>query len=163
VQNSAEYVLEKEKFSMSNVGKILNSEILRLSQKVVRLHIGPIRSATSAYRKQLVNLKKQVQQLEREVAALRRASATHDSSPQDDSAAIPRFSAKGLRSLRGRLELSAAEFGRLIEVGAQTVYNWENEKTSPRPAQRSAIAGLRNIGKKQVRLRLGATQVEQDR
>jgi len=56
--------------------------------------------------------------------------------------------------MRSRLDLSAADFGRLLNVGAQTIYNWETEKTKPRPAQLPAIAALRKIGKREARARL---------
>lgn len=143
---------------MPNVGEVLRSEISRLSKKTVRSLIVPVQSATNAHRKQLAALKKQVQQLEREITALRRASVRAAPEPEGQEAKSHRFTAKGLRTLRGRLGLSAEEFGRLVSVGAQTVYNWENEKNSPRPAQVTAIAGLRQIGKREARTRLDAMQ-----
>ena len=143
---------------MPNVGQVLKSEISRLSKKEVRAHVGPVQSATRAHRKQLAALKKQVQQLERQIAALRRASAAKVPPAEGEVDTKLRFSAKGLRSLRNRLGLSAEEFGLLIEVSGQTVYNWENGKTVPRPAQLPGIAALRTVGKKEARTRLDALQ-----
>jgi DNA-binding transcriptional regulator YiaG len=144
---------------MPNVGEVLKNEISRVSKKVIRAHLSPIQSATIAHRRQLAVLKKQVQQLEREIAALRRASEKGISQPEIENDTKLRFTAKGLKSLRNRLGLSADEFGRLVQVGAQTVYNWESEKTSPRPAQVLSIVRLRKIGKREARTRLDAMGV----
>jgi DNA-binding transcriptional regulator YiaG len=65
-----------------------------------------------------------------------------------------RFSAKGLASQRQRLGLAAAEMGLLLGVSAQTVYNWEAGKSRPRQQQLAAIAALRGLGKRQVKVRL---------
>jgi DNA-binding transcriptional regulator YiaG len=65
-----------------------------------------------------------------------------------------RFSAKGLVALRRRLGLSAADLGALMGVSAQTIYNWEAEKSRPRQQQLDAFAALRGIGKRQAAARL---------
>jgi DNA-binding transcriptional regulator YiaG len=143
---------------MPNVGAILKSEIARVSKKVVREHVGPIHATTSTHRKQLATLKKQVQELQRELALLRRASEKARPEPETANGVQHRFSAKGVKSLRGRLDLSAEDFGRLLDVGGQTIYNWESEKTTPRPAQVPAIAELRGIGKREARRRVEALQ-----
>lgn len=65
-----------------------------------------------------------------------------------------RFVAKGLRSMRQKLGLSAAELASLIGVSEQSVYNWEQKKATPRREQVAAIVGLRGIGKKEARARL---------
>jgi len=142
---------------MPNFASALKGEISRLSTKAARQHVAPVQSTTKTLRKQVSVLKKQLQTLEREVAALKRqaAPAKPDAEPEDE--AKVRFTAKGLRSLRTRLGLSAEEFGRLLDVGQQTIYNWESEKTQPRRAQVPAIAALRKIGKREARARLEET------
>lgn len=139
---------------MPNFASALKSEISRLSTKAARQHVATVQSATSTLRKQVSALKKQLQTLEREVAALKRQGVRTkpDVTPEDESKA--RFTAKGLRSLRARLDLSAEEFGRLLDVGQQTIYNWESGKTQPRRAQVPAIAALRKIRKREARARL---------
>lgn len=141
---------------MPNIATLLKTEIVRLSKKTLRQSIAPLQAASSSHRHQLALLKKQVQALEQEVARLRKqAGKAQPATPvAEEDGKAPRFSAKGLRSLRARLDLSAEDFGRLIDVTAQSVYNWEAEKTVPRGAQVAAIAALRGIGKKEVRARL---------
>ena len=67
-----------------------------------------------------------------------------------------RFSVKGLKSLRARLELSAADFGRLAGASGQSVYNWEAGKTVPAATQRATLASLRGLGKREAAKRLEA-------
>jgi len=109
-------------------------------------------------RTQLAALKKQVQQLEREVAQLRRKATQSQASQLSLDAQTVRFSAKGLRSLRKRLNLSAQELGQLVEVSGPTIYSWEGEKTAPRSEQKLVLAGLRTIGKREALARLQAIQ-----
>lgn len=139
---------------MPNLASALKGEISRLSTKVARQHIAPVQSTTAALRKQLSTLKKQLQVLEREVGALKRQARRAETivAPVEDSQI--RVTAKGLRSLRSRLGLSAQEFGRLLGVGQQTIYNWESEKAHPSPALLPVIAELRRIGKREARARL---------
>ena len=140
---------------MSNIASLLKSEIIRLSKKVVRENLSSIQSATMAHRRQLTELKKQVHQLEREVAQLRRVAAKSPRVVSETTNAVTnRFVAKGLRSLRVRLGLSAEDFGRLVGVGGQTIYNWEGKKTTPNSSQVAAIAQLRKLGKRDARKRL---------
>lgn len=50
----------------------------------------------------------------------------------EETTKAPRFSAKGLNAQRARLELSAADFGKLLGVSAQSIHNRETEKANPR-------------------------------
>jgi DNA-binding transcriptional regulator YiaG len=140
---------------MSNVASVLKTEISRLSKRVVRQHVAPIQSATTANRKQLASLRKQLQELQRQVSALQRAAGkNHAPAEAPAESAQVRVTAKGLRSLRKRLDLSAEDFGKLVKVTGHTVYGWEGEKSSPQPKHLPAIAELRHIGKREARARL---------
>jgi DNA-binding transcriptional regulator YiaG len=83
---------------------------------------------------------------------LERPSATK-SSP---SASKVRFVPKGLRAQRSRLGLSAADYGKLVGVSAQSIYNWEQGHAKPRAEQLATLAALRSIGKRDARARLNA-------
>ncbi len=138
---------------MPDIAGILKNEISRLAKKTVREQLHPLQSTTVSHRQQLSALKKQVAELQREVSRLSRLMPKKSPSPPAESTKI-RFVAKGLRSLRDRLGLSAEDFARLLDVSGQTIYNWESQKTTPRPAQVSAIAALRGIGKKEAMAQL---------
>lgn len=141
---------------MPNLGTVLKNEIIRLANKAARQNLSSIQSASSSQRRQLAALKKQVQSLEKELTRLHRLGKSNSAAPAADDSNKTRFVAKGLVSLRNRLGLGAKEFGLLLGVSAQTVYNWEARKTVPRPAQVTAIAALRSIGKREAQARLDA-------
>jgi DNA-binding XRE family transcriptional regulator len=52
------------------------------------------------------------------------------------------------------VDLSASDFGKLLRVSAQSIYNWEAEKARPRPEQIVKLAALRGLGKREVATRL---------
>jgi DNA-binding transcriptional regulator YiaG len=142
---------------MSDIAALLKSEITRLSKKVLRQHVTPLQTAATAQRRQIANLKKQVIALEREVSKLRRATVSNVAAkPEAESNTTIRFVAKGFKSMRARLGISAEDLGRLLGVSGQTVYNWEHQKAKPRASQIAAIAALRGIGKKEAQQRLAA-------
>jgi DNA-binding transcriptional regulator YiaG len=140
---------------MSGLASAIKSEITRLARKEVRAQVEPLRKANAAYRRDIAELKRQVVQLERQVRVAGRTRAT-PLAAADGSATKTRFVAKGLRSLRSRLGLSAAEFGRLAGASGQSVYNWEAGKTVPARSQQEVLAGLRGLGKREARARLEA-------
>ncbi len=139
---------------MPNIGVVLKDEITRLSKKVVKAYVGPLQTNSATHRRHIAALKRQVSALEKEITRLRRGergrAASAAAAPRDGSDSSLRFQAKGLRSLRARLGLSAEEFGKLVGVSGQSVYNWEAEKTVPRRAQLASLSKLRGVGKREV-------------
>jgi ribosome-binding protein aMBF1 (putative translation factor) len=136
---------------MPNIGALLKQEIARLSRKEVRSEVLATKKASAQHRRHIAALKRQVATLERELSVLRRR--VNDRAP---AAAAPagrqhvRFVAKGLKSHRDRLGMSAAEYGKLIGVSAQSIYNWEQGHARPRSGQLGRIAALRSIGKREA-------------
>lgn len=139
---------------MSDIASLLKSEISRLSKKAIRQQMGSVQAATTAHRRQLAAMKKQIGQLEQEVKKLRRVASSGAAPKVAEVGGKLRFVAKGLKSLRTRLGLSAEELGALLGVSGQSVYNWESKKTVPRATQVAAIAALRGLGKREVQARL---------
>jgi DNA-binding transcriptional regulator YiaG len=137
---------------MPNIAAMLREEISRLSRKEVRGQVAATKKATTQHRRHIAVLKRQVAQLERQVALLSRKVL--DTPQAASTATRPRFVAKGLRSQRKRLGLSAADYGTLLGVSAQSIYNWEHELASPRTGQVAKLAALRGIGKRQAAERL---------
>ncbi len=147
---------------MPNVAVILKEEIVRLARKEIKREHVATRKLIARQRKDIAELKQRVALLTREArAGARRQAASAAQDSADDDGPRVRFSAKGLQSLRARLDLSAGDFAKLIGVSAQSVYNWEHEHSSPRAAQLVALASLRKIGKREAQARLqqlGATK-----
>jgi DNA-binding transcriptional regulator YiaG len=140
---------------MSNIGTVLRDEISRLSRKEVRSQVDPTKKFTSQHRHDIAALKRQMTQLERQVTLLSRKVLGSRPEVSPDAAAKPmRFSAKGLHAQRSRLGLSANDFGKLLGVSPQTIYNWEQEAAHPRTEQLGKLTALRGIGKREVGERL---------
>ena len=137
---------------MSSLGTMLKGEITRLSRKEARVQVEPLRKANATYRRDIAELKRQVTLLQRQLTGLGRA---RKNAPEPTAEAKPmRFVAKGLRSLRARLGVSAAEFGQLVGASGQSVYNWESGKAVPRASQMAALANVRGLGKREAQARL---------
>jgi DNA-binding XRE family transcriptional regulator len=140
---------------MPNIGSVLKEEIIRLSRKESRIQIDPTKKATIRQRREVAELKRQVAQLTRQVVLLSRKTLGAPAvGPADQKGKPARFSAKGLRVQRERLGLSAEDFGKLLGVSAQSIYNWEHEKARPRAEQLAKVPALRSVGKREARARL---------
>lgn len=136
---------------MPNLGALLKQEIARVSRRQIRAEIESLKSASTQHRKTIQGLRAQITTLEREINALKKrvASPQQAAAPAAETPAI-RFIAKGLKTHRTRLGLSAGDFGRLVGVTAQSVYNWEQQSSRPRAEQIARIAALRKMGKRDV-------------
>lgn len=144
---------------MPNIGAVLKQEIARLSRREIRSEVQATRKASAQYRRHIAALRRQVAALERQVVMLSRRVRATPVPPAETSTKF-RFVAKGLRSQRARLGLSAEEYAKLLGVSAQSIYNWERGVATPRPAQVAAIATLRGIGKREARSRLGTVKAK---
>jgi len=140
---------------MPNIGAVLKQEIVRLSRREVRAQVQTTKKASAQYRRDIAALKREVEALKRQIGLLqRRGPGGPRAVPAESTNRKVRFVAKGLRSQRNRVGLSADDYARLVGVSAQTIYNWEQGHTAPRPEQLRAIAALRGIGKREAAARL---------
>ncbi|MDR0184212.1 helix-turn-helix domain-containing protein [Lysobacter arvi] len=139
---------------MPNLGTVLKAEISRLARKEVRAEVETLRKASGTYRREIAELKRQVAQLQRLVKQASKTRPAPATASEENDTARHRFSAKGLQSLRTKLGLSAADFGKLAGVSGQSIYHWEQGKSVPRKSQLPKLAGLRGLGKKEARARL---------
>ncbi len=137
---------------MANIAGVLREEILRLARKELRKQTGAFKRASAQYRRDIAELKRRISNLQRRLSPIERQTTRTASVPipKGDANGV-RFTAKGLRSQRQRLALSAADFGKLVGVTGQSVYSWEHELSRPRKQQVVRIASLRHLGKKEAR------------
>jgi DNA-binding transcriptional regulator YiaG len=136
---------------MPNIATAIREEIKRLSRQQSRTQVEPTKKVTATHRRDIALLKRRVIQLERQVKSLIQRASSTSAVPQTSApVSNVRFIAKGLRSHRDRLGLSAEGLGRLLGVSAQSVYNWESGKVRPRSDQITKLAHLRKVGKRQV-------------
>jgi DNA-binding transcriptional regulator YiaG len=141
---------------MANIASLLKTEIVRLARKEVRKEVQALRKASATHRREIAALKRSNASLERRAKQLAKRAPAVNRAEQDQPESKNRFSAKGLRSMRTRLGLSADQLAKLLGVSMQSVYNWERKVAVPRAGQIAAIAGLRSIGKKEALQRLEA-------
>jgi DNA-binding transcriptional regulator YiaG len=136
---------------MPNIATVLREEILRLARKEIRRQTNALKQASAQYRKDIAEMKRRVSDLQRRVSPIEKQVLKDVSSqvPEVDAERV-RFTAKGLRSQRRRLGLSAADCGTLIGVTNQTIYNWEHGKARPLKQQLARIASLRHMGRREA-------------
>ncbi|MDP4028398.1 MAG: helix-turn-helix domain-containing protein [Gallionella sp.] len=136
---------------MANLTSMLKDEISRISRKEMRAETEKLKKASSQYRSDIASLKRRASSLEQQVGRLEKlVSKLAGEAPTSEPASKPRFTAKGFKSHRDRLGLSAEAAGSLLGVSAQTIYSWEAGKSSPRAVQMERIVALRRLGKREV-------------
>ena len=140
---------------MSELTKVLRTEISRLAKKEARGLVEPARKSSSAAKRELVALKRRVAGLERALSILKKSTRNPAAAfkPVGPARAI-RFTARGVRAQRDRLGMSAEDFGKLLGVSSQAIYNWEHGAARPRTALLDRLAVVRAIGKREARVRL---------
>lgn len=142
---------------MPNIASVFREEILRLARKELRSQSTSTKKAAVQHRRDIAALKRRVTELQRQVNALSKRASRNGALPTKTQAADMtkfRFVAKGFRSLRSRLGLSAEDFGKLISASGQSVYAWETGRTVPRREQVAKIAAVRALGKREAQTRL---------
>ncbi len=139
---------------MASFNQAFKDEVARLARKEVREELVTMAKKGAQYRRDIAALKRQVTDLERKVAFLEkrekgRLGEDAEASPATDSKPA-RFSAAWLRTHREKIGFSAADYGALIGVTAQSIYMWEREQTAPRRAQIEKLASIRGIGRREA-------------
>jgi len=145
---------------MPNIAKVLREEIQRLAKRQARAELRPVRRDN-------VRLKKIVADLRRQMAALKRTSrelvkkvtpvvAVKETERATARAAKLRPTSKSLKTLRTRLGLTQAQFGKLLGVSGQAVAQWATKegRIRMRRATLSTLAGIQNVGKREAWRRL---------
>jgi DNA-binding transcriptional regulator YiaG len=144
---------------MSNVAKALKAEISRISRKEVKSATGPIAKANIDLKKTVVDLKKRLTALENEnkrlLAGVKKEKPVSASESSEETKKA-RITSTTIRSLRSRLGLSQAEFGKLAGVTTGAVYLWE-KKEGPlnlRDKTKAALLSIKGMGAKTGKLKM---------
>ncbi|GMW02276.1 MAG: hypothetical protein AMXMBFR84_34120 [Candidatus Hydrogenedentota bacterium] len=142
---------------MPNIAKLLKEEIRRVARKELKEATAKLIRANSELRRSLVQQKRRIAALEKQSGRLRRMGAPE---PQFADEAKPggrlRISSTTIKNVRSRMGLTQSEFGRLIGVSGQSVYQWErkNGQLRLRNSTRRIFAEVKDFGAKQARARL---------
>ncbi len=141
---------------MPNIATVFREEIRRLARKEAKSIVESTRKAAAQHRRDIAELKRTVAALQKEVAFLRKLEAKKGGKLETRNGELEgtRFSSKSVRAQRKRLGLSQKDFGRLLGVSSQTVYNWENDEARPRDDAMAALVAVRKMGKREAEERL---------
>jgi DNA-binding XRE family transcriptional regulator len=145
---------------MTNVASLLKQEIARVARKELRAALDPLHKINAQQRKGIAALKRKVGQLEKAVRRAPKGAALRAGRGEvlvAEAEPRLRFRPAGLAAHRQRLELSAAEYGRLVGVSGQSIYKWEQGRARPRAAQLQSLAAVRGLGKRESASRLEGT------
>lgn len=146
--------------SMSDLLKSLREEIRRHTKKTIRESLAKLQKNSAQHRRDIAKLKRELEACRKRIEFLERQEKKRIGETTTTEVENVRFSAKSVRSHRTRLGLSAGEYGKLLSVSAQTVYQWEQSKTRPRKKQIAQLVELRSLGKKEAKARLRLLESE---
>ena len=144
---------------MPNIGKVLKDEIARISRKEVKSAIGGLGKSNVNLKKIVADLKKRVASLEKEnrrlVAEAKKARPEPTQKPPKEQEKA-RFTSKGIRSLRNRLKLTQADFGKLVGSTTHAVYLWEKKEgaLNLREKTKAALLSIRGMGARDAKEKL---------
>jgi DNA-binding transcriptional regulator YiaG len=153
---------------MSNFAKSFKDELTRLARKEAKAAVAPIRKPAAATRSTLANLKQRLSAMEKDIRRLtkllstlspqRLQPSTLNLQPSPTTASKARITGKGMRSLRRKLNLNAAQLAKLLSVSRYAVYEWEkrNGPLRLRQTTRAAILAIRHLGAREAKARLQA-------
>ncbi len=152
---------------MANFASAIKEEVTRLARKEIKKEVSAAKRQQSQHRKDIAALKRDITTLQRKLAFLEKqetrrlkrgpvaaAGIAFVPEAKADGRTAPRFQARGLRTHREKIGLSAEDYGKLVGVSGLTIYNWEKEKSKPRKSQIPKIADVRKLGQREAKRRL---------
>ena len=145
---------------MSNVVKILKTEIARISKKEAKRATQAIGKSNTWLRKTVADMKKRLVLLEKEnkrlVATVKRFQVAQPEKVEQEEGKKARFTSKGIQSLRKKLRLSQADFGKLLGATPHAVYLWEKKlgALNLRDKTKAAILSVRGLGAREAKEKL---------
>ena len=141
---------------MPNIASVLKQEIERLARKEARRFSLPLRREKMALKKTLRTLLAELKELRKQVQALEvrqdRVSKRIPQAQPEDGHRV-RITAKGMRALRRKLRLTQDEFGQLLGISGQAVWQMESKQGAirVRSKTRAAILSIRGLGAREAR------------
>lgn len=135
---------------MANITSVLKEEITRLARKEIKSETETLKKASSLYRSEIADLKRRSIALEKEISKLGKEVSRNAPPKVEADPSKIRFIAKGFKSMREKLGITAKEMSVLLDISAPTIYNWEAGISKPKQAQLIRIAHLRTMNKKEV-------------
>jgi transcriptional regulator with XRE-family HTH domain len=140
---------------MANIATLLKNEIQKQTDKAVRKSLRPLALQLREEQKRVKDLERQVAQLNKNIQKGGAAAAKAVSAPAAAPAGNKRaWNGSTVTNLRKSHQLSQNALAKLLGVGINTVWLWEQNRTSPRAKQQEGIAALCELSSLQIRRRL---------
>lgn len=140
---------------MSTIASVLKEEIARLARKEVTAGTVVLRTASAQHRRDTAQLRRQVDAPSKQVTYFERLDKKRAKTPVPvANIEVRRFSRRGSRTHRRKVDLSAADYAELVGVTAQTTYSWEQGNSKPRDEQLASLLAVRDLGKHETHKRL---------
>jgi DNA-binding transcriptional regulator YiaG len=146
--------------AMSNVEKVLKTEIARISKREAKSATQGIGKSTVWLRRTVADLKKRLALLEKEnkrlAAAMKRYQMAQPQVPDAEEGKKARFTSRGIHALRTKLRLSQADFGKLLGTTPHAVYLWEKKEGALhlRNKTKAAILSVEALNVREAREKL---------
>ena len=139
---------------MANIATLLKAEIQKQTDKAVRNSLRPLAQQLREEKKRVKDLERQVAQLSRKLETGGKAVAAPTAAPVANKGS---WKGSTVTNLRKKHKLSQNALAKLLGVGINTVWLWEQGRTNPRAKQQDGIQVLTELSGLQIRRRL--TQV----
>ncbi len=138
---------------MPNVAAVLKEEIQRLARKEAKSALDEAQAENRALKREVANLRKRLDAIEKNGARPAGGSQT-PAAPHTETAAEygARVTGAMIRRMRERFEMTQAELAHLLDVSAQSVYQWEKNlgRLNLRGRTQQAVLEIRDIGKREA-------------
>ena len=151
---------------MPNLGTVLKDEIARLARKEIRAQVGKTQKQVSDQRRDIAELKRINTELNRRLNFLEKREKKRLDNPvgpkviiqtadgKEEAGSTARFSSKWLTKHRAKIDLSAADYAKLVGCSSLSIYKWEKGESTPRAKHREALASIRGLGKREAQRRI---------
>ncbi|MHC4379607.1 MAG: helix-turn-helix domain-containing protein [Planctomycetota bacterium] len=142
---------------MKNITSILEKEIETLSLKIISRQIKPLEKELKAERLRIKDLERQIETLTTKL------NKVLDKSGSPIRTARSTFRSSTVTKLRKQHGLSQDALGKLLGVGLNTVWLWEQGRTKPRAKQEVAMGELAGLSALALKRRLTAVGLKHGR
>jgi DNA-binding transcriptional regulator YiaG len=140
---------------MPNYTAVLNEEIARIARKEVRTAVEPLSAKIIEQKKKLSAQSKVIADLEKKVNILEELLGFEDiidiSDITEEEVLKSRITPKYIASLRSKNELSRNDMALLLDVNPNSIYLWENGKSTPRNDAKAKLIKMKKMGKRGVK------------
>ena len=137
---------------MPNIASVFKSEIIRVTRKEVRSETDVLRKSILAQRSSIVSLKRELAELRKELRSggKTKKPAVMDFDNSQENEVKRRFSPARLATHRAKLGFSAADYGVLVGVSAQSIYLYEQGKSRPHADVVRKLAMIKELSKQNL-------------